>query len=66
MNMSDFISNVNITSDDVNYTLANGYADGMTQLLSKHLNDLKITERPIHCSDKKRLKFYIKMKISGL
>ena len=60
MNMSDFISNVNITSDDVNYTLANGYADGMTQLLSKHLNDLKITERPIHCSDKKRLKFYIK------
>ena len=60
MNMSDFISNVNITNDDLNYTLTNGYTDGITQLLSKHLNDLEITERTIHCSDKKRLRFYIK------
>ena len=28
--------------------------------LIKQLNDLKPTERPIHCSDTKRLKFYVK------
>ena len=28
--------------------------------LPKHLTDMAATERPIHCSDKKRLQFYIK------
>ena len=32
----------------------------MTNIFAKQLQDLKPTERPIHCSDKKRLQFYVK------
>ena len=32
----------------------------VTNIFAKQLRDLKPTERPIHCSDKKRLKFYVK------
>ena len=32
----------------------------MTNIFAKQLRDLKPTERPIHCTDKKRLKFYVK------
>ena len=60
MNISDFIQNMTITNTDLDYTMNNGYANGISNLLTKHLNDMTITQRPIHCSDKKRLKFYIK------
>ena len=29
-------------------------------IFTKQLKDMKPTDRPIHCSDKKRLKFYVK------
>ena len=32
----------------------------MTNLFNKQLQDLNPSERPIHCSDKKRLQFYVK------
>jgi len=60
INMTDFIMNVPVTIDDLIYTKDNGYVNGIGNLLGKHLETLKPTERPIHCSDKKRLKFYIK------
>ena len=37
-----------------------GYIKGISNLFVKHLQDLDPTERPIHCSDKKRLQFYVK------
>lgn len=60
INMSDFVMNVPVTIDDLIYTKDNGYVNGIGNLLGKHLESLKPTERPIHCSDKKRLKFYVK------
>tara|TARA_Y100000768_G_scaffold388693_2_gene386229 strand:- start:1983 stop:2603 length:621 start_codon:yes stop_codon:yes gene_type:complete len=60
INMADFVMNVPVTIDDLIYTKDNGYVNGIGNLLGKHLETLKPTERPIHCSDKKRLKFYIK------
>jgi len=60
INMTDFVMNVPVTIDDLIYTKDNGYVNGIGNLLGKHLETLKPTERPIHCSDKKRLKFYIK------
>lgn len=60
MNMTDFIEGINVSLDDLNYTNENGYVKGISNIFVKHLTDMKITERPIHCSDKKRLKFYIK------
>ena len=60
INIGDFISNLNISLDDLEYTTDHGYVKGISNIFNKHLNDLKPTERPIHCSDKKRLQFYIK------
>ena len=46
--------------EDLAYTKNNGFVDGVTNIIKKQLEDLKPTERPIHCSDAKRLKFYVK------
>ena len=60
MNMSDFLNKINFTVDDLNYTNANGYLKGITNIFVKNLSELPITERPIHCSDRKKLEFYVK------
>ena len=60
MNISDFMDSINVSIEDLNYTNEYGYAKGISNIFVKHLTDMKITERPIHCSDKKRLQFYIK------
>ena len=60
MNLEDFVKNISITLQDLDYSKKNGYAEGISNILMKSLGDLKPTERPIHCSDTKRLKFYVK------
>jgi len=60
MNLTDFVKNITVTLQDLDYSKKNGYAEGITHILMKGLEDLKPTERPIHCSDRKRLKFYVK------
>jgi len=60
MNLGDFVQNVKITLDDLLYTKDNGYVKGISNIFVKHLTDMKPTERPIVCSDKKRLQFYVK------
>jgi len=42
------------------FTNQHGYEKGISNIFTKHLTDMAATERPIHCSDKKRLQFYIK------
>ena len=46
--------------EDLQYTKENGYIKGITNIFVKNLQDMNPTERPIHCSDKKRLQFYVK------
>ena len=60
LNLKDFVNNIKITLEDLEYTKDNGYINGVTNIIKKQLKDLKPTERPIHCSDNKRLKFYVK------
>lgn len=60
MNLSDFINNVNISLDDLNYTSDNGFIKGISNIFYKNLEIIKPNERPFHCSDKKRLQFYVK------
>ena len=60
MNLTDFVENVRVSLQDLNYTKKNGYIDGISNIFVKHLQDMKPTERPIHCSDKKRMQFYVK------
>ena len=60
MNLTDFVDNIKVSIEDLEYTNQHGYAKGISNIFTKHLTDLDVSERPIHCSDKKRLQFYIK------
>ena len=62
MNLTDFVENLTVSIEDLLYTKDHGYIKGVSNLLTKQLNGLNPTERPIHCSDKKRLQFYVKDK----
>ena len=37
-----------------------GYTKGISNILINNLNDLPTVERPIHCTDKKKLEFMVK------
>ena len=60
MNLTDFLKELTVSLDDMQYTKEHGYVKGISNIFMKQLKDLKPTERPIHCSDTKRLQFYIK------
>ena len=60
MNLTDFVDKIKISIEDLMYTKEKGYAEGISNIFIKHLTDMKPTERPFHCSDKKRLQFYVK------
>ena len=60
MNLEDFVEKIKLTLEDLKFTKDNGYAKGISNIFIKNLNDMDITERPIHCSDQKRLQFYVK------
>ena len=60
MNLEDFVEKIKLTLEDLHFTKDNGYAKGISNIFIKNLNDMDVTERPIHCSDQKRLQFYVK------
>jgi hypothetical protein len=60
INMDDFLKKINITMDDLLKTRKLGFSQGISNIFIKELNEIESTKRPIHCSDKKRLKFYVK------
>jgi len=60
MNLKDFIDNLKVSLDDLEYTKDHGYVKGISNIFVKQLKDMEPTQRPIHCSDDKRLKFYVK------
>jgi hypothetical protein len=60
MSLNDFVDSLQVTMDDMYYTRDNGYVKGVCNVFARSIENLKQTERPIHCTDKKRLKFFIK------
>jgi hypothetical protein len=60
MNLTDFVNNVKLSLEDIKYTTEHGYVKGISNILVKNLTDIDPKERPIHCSDTKRLQFYVK------
>lgn len=62
MNLNDFIDTIKFSLNDLKYTQKNGYAEGISNVLIKHLKDIEPKERPICCSDIENQKFYIKDK----
>lgn len=60
MNITDFINSLQLSLEDLLYTRDNGYIKGITNIFVKNLQDLNPNDRPIHCSDRKKLQFYVK------
>lgn len=62
INFSDFMNNIEVSIQNVLQTSKLGYIEGISAILMENLKKLEATMRPIHCSDKKRMQFYIKDK----
>ena len=60
MNMSDFINSIEVKTSDLENIGKNGYIEGMSNIIIKHLNDTDVNKRPVHCSDAKRETLYVK------
>jgi hypothetical protein len=60
MNITDFVDSIKLQLSDLENVGKLGYVEGLSNIIVKNLNDLDITERPIHCTDKKREVLYIK------
>jgi hypothetical protein len=60
INFNDFLKQIKVDLKDLYITKELGYIDGISNIFMKQLCDMSTTDRPIHCSDKKRLHFYIK------
>lgn len=60
MNISEFIDSIKLQMNDLMQVGELGYVQGISKIIIKNLNKLDETERPIHCTDKKREIFYIK------
>ena len=62
MNITDFVNSLKLTLQDLEQVGELGYAEGISRMFVKGLNDLEVTKRPIHCSDLKREVLHIKDK----
>ena len=60
MNFSDFVNNIQITYEDLENNAKLGFVNGISKIFLDNLNQLDISERPIHCTDVKRETMYIR------
>ena len=60
LNIKDFVNSLQLSIKDLTDTGKLGYVDGISRIFVNALNDMDITERPIHCTDLKRETVYIK------
>lgn len=60
MNLTDFVDSIKLQLSDLIKIGEVGYVEGISNIITTNLQALDITERPIHCADKKREVVYIK------
>jgi len=60
INLTDFVNQIQVSISDLEETGKLGYAEGISKVFIKNLNDIDYSNRPIHCSDSKRETLYIK------
>jgi len=59
MNITDFLNSLHLQVTDLENVGELGYIEGISSIIIKNLNALDVSERPIHCTDKKRETVYI-------
>ena len=60
MNIMDFVESIQLQISDLEKVGEIGYVDGISQIMVQNLKAMDITQRPLHCTDKKREVLYLK------
>ena len=60
MNIMDFVDSIKLQLSDLEKVGEIGYTQGISNIITTNLKALDITQRPVHCTDKKRETMYIK------
>jgi hypothetical protein len=60
MNIMEFVESIQIQLSDLEKVGELGYVEGISNIIIKNLKGLDVTQRPIHCTDKKREVLYVK------
>jgi hypothetical protein len=60
LSIQEFVKRIEINMDHLRTISRDGYVDSVSNILIKALNNMEITERPLHCTDLKRETVYIK------
>ena len=60
MNINEFIENIKVQLHDLIKVGEIGYIEGISNIITSNLQALDVTQRPIHCTDKKREVLYVK------
>jgi hypothetical protein len=60
MNINDFVESIKLQLSDLEKMGEVGYIEGLSNIITSNLKVMDVTERPVHCTDKKRETIYIK------
>ena len=60
MNIMDFVESIKLQLSDIEKVGEIGYVEGISNIITTKLKELDITQRPVHCTDKKRETMYVK------
>ncbi len=60
MNIMDFVDSIKLQLSDLEKIGEIGYTQGISNIITTNLKALEVTQRPVHCTDKKRETMYIK------
>jgi hypothetical protein len=60
MNIMDFVDSIKLQLSDLEKVGELGYVEGISNIIVKNLKELDVTQRPVHCTDKKRETMYVK------
>jgi hypothetical protein len=64
MNIMDFVDSIKLQLSDIEKIGEIGYTQGISNIITTNLQALDVTQRPVHCTDKKRETMYVKDKNS--
>jgi len=60
MNIMDFVESIKLQLTDLERFGEVGYVEGISNIITTNLKALDISQRPVHCTDRKRETIYVK------
>jgi hypothetical protein len=60
MNITDFVDSIKLQLSDLEKFGDLNYVDGLSNIITTNLKALDVSQRPVHCTDKKRETMYVK------